>query len=64
MLDPQLVQFQWDVQVAGRREGSIRYTEDEWFQHRKLTGLGVADFCGFSGGRGGWVFCMGVIWAV
>ena len=25
------------------------YAEDEWFQHRFIHGIGVADFCGFRG---------------
>lgn len=37
----------------------IAYAEDEWFQHRIFRGIGVAEFCGFPGGHGGWVFCMG-----
>jgi hypothetical protein len=30
-----------------------------WFQHRKLAGIGVADFCGYRGRHSGWVFCIG-----
>ena len=38
------------------------YTEVEWFQHRIFRGIGVAEFCGFPGGHGGWVFCIRSIW--
>jgi hypothetical protein len=43
-------------------ELSEPYAEVEWFQHRNFCGTGVADFCGFLGGRRGWVFCMGRFW--
>jgi hypothetical protein len=34
-------------ELSGNRPPT--YAEDEWFQHRELAGLGVADFCGFPG---------------